>query len=148
MIHIREATPQDIPLMMELIHELALFEKAPEEVVMTEDALLKDGFGESPSYICFIAEFEDKAIGMALCYVRYSTWKGRVLYLEDLIIKEAYRNKGIGSMVFEYLISFAKNSGYHRLQWQVLDWNQDAIRFYDRFHAQYDAEWLNAWVES
>ena len=147
MPQIRPAAPEDVSAIHRLIYELAVFEKAPEQFVLTQEKLLEDGFGTSPKYICFIAEQEQTILGMSFCYLRYSTWKGPVLYLEDLIVSESHRRKGIGKALFEFTCDYALAHNYTRLQWQVLDWNQSAIDFYKRFNASFDPEWLNAWVE-
>lgn len=144
---IRNAKPEDVNAIHALIGELAEFEKAPHEFVNTPEKLLKDGFGDNPLYMCFVAEVEGQVAGMSFCYVRYSTWKGKVLYLEDLIVKEEYRGKGIGTALFAHTIAYAREHGYFRLQWQVLDWNEPAIAFYRKFSASFDPEWLNAWVD-
>ena len=147
MPQIRPAAPEDVSAIHRLIYELAVFEKAPEQFVLTQEKLLEDGFGTSPKYICFIAEQEQTILGMSFCYLRYSTWKGPVLYLEDLIVSESHRRKGIGKALFEFTCDYALANNYTRLQWQVLDWNQSAIDFYKQFNASFDLEWLNAWVE-
>ncbi len=147
MPQIRPAAPEDVSAIHRLIYELAVFEKAPEQFVLTQEKLLEDGFGASPKYICFIAEQEQTILGMSFCYLRYSTWKGPVLYLEDLIVSESHRRKGIGKALFEFTCDYALAHNYTRLQWQVLDWNQSAIDFYKQFNASFDPEWLNAWVE-
>ncbi len=147
MLQIRPANIQDVSAIHRLIFELAVFEKAPEQFVLTQEKLLEDGFGASPKYICFVAELENSIVGMSFCYIRYSTWKGPVLYLEDLIVSEPYRRKGIGKELFQYTCDYALANNYTRLQWQVLDWNQSAIDFYKCFNASFDPEWLNAWVE-
>lgn len=133
--------------MMQLIHELALFEKAPEEVFATEDTLLKYGFGENPLFVSWVAELNGTVVGMALCYIRYSTWKGPVLYLEDLVVTQSCRGMGIGKKLFETCLEFAKTQEYPRMVWQVLDWNQPAIEFYKKYQASFDGEWLNAYVD-
>ena len=147
MLHIRSANIQDVSAIHRLIYELAVFEKAPEQFILSEEQLVRDGFGENPKYICFVAEHENSIVGMSFCYIRYSTWKGPVLYLEDLIVSESYRRKGIGKELFQYTCDYALANNYKRLQWQVLDWNQSAIDFYKHFDALFDPEWLNAWVE-
>lgn len=143
---VRSARISDVPSIHQLIVELAIFEKAPEEMVNTVDQLTKDGFGQNPSYICFVAELDGVVVGISLCYVRYSTWKGRVLYLEDLIVTEKLRGNGIGKSLFEHTLNYSRDNGFYRLQWQVLDWNESAIDFYKAFDAEFDGEWLNAWV--
>jgi len=144
---IRNATPSDMTAVFDLIVELAIFEKAPSEVINTPEKLVKHGFGQQPLFICFVAEFEGKIVGMSLNYIRYSTWKGPVLYLEDLIVTESLRGNGFGKALFQHTLTYAKDNGYKRLQWQVLDWNQPAIDFYKSFNSGFDPEWLNAWVE-
>ena len=146
-VKIRKAEITDVPAILALIQELAVFEKAPEQVINTTAQLVQDGFGASPLYICFVAELQDQIIGMSFCYTRYSTWKGPCLYLEDLIVTEAYRGKGYGKLLFEHTLQFAKSHHYKRLQWQVLDWNESAIDFYKGFNSQFDAEWLNAFID-
>ncbi len=146
-VKIRKAEITDVPAILALIQELAVFEKAPEQVINTIAQLEQDGFGASPLYICFVAELQDQIIGMSFCYIRYSTWKGPCLYLEDLIITEAYRGKGYGKLLFEYTLQYAKSHQFKRLQWQVLDWNESAIDFYKGFNSQFDAEWLNAFID-
>lgn len=143
---IRNAIPADIPRIHALIGELAEFEKEPHEFILSPEQLEKDGFGAQPQYICFVAEVDGDVKGISFCYTRYSTWKGRVLYLEDLIVTESERGKGIGKALFLHSINHAKENGFYRMQWQVLDWNQSAIDFYKSFKADFDAQWLNAWV--
>jgi len=146
-VKIRKAEITDVPAILALIQELAVFEKAPEQVINTTAQLVQDGFGASPLYICFVAELQDQIIGMSFCYTRYSTWKGPCLYLEDLIVTDAYRGKGYGKLLFEHTLQYAKSHHYKRLQWQVLDWNESAIDFYKGFNSQFDAEWLNAFID-
>ena len=133
--------------MMRLIHELALYEKARNEVVASEATLLKYGFGENPLFVSWVAELDGHIVGMALCYIRYSTWKGPILYLEDLVVTESHRSKGIGKLLFEKCLDYAKTQGYPRMIWQVLDWNQPAIEFYKQYQASFDAKWLNAYID-
>ena len=141
---IRPSTPHDVTAMMQLIEELALFEKAPNEVVATADTLLTCGFGEHPLFVAWVAEYNNEIVGLALCYIRYSTWKGPVLYLEDLIVTESHRGQGIGKSLFETCIEYAKSKKYRKMVWQVLDWNTPAIDFYKGYGADLDPEWLNA----
>lgn len=140
---IRKANASDIPSMMKLIVELAIYERAPNEVTNTEQMMFKDGFGDNPLYHAFVADIEGEIIGFAITYYRYSTWKGRCLYLEDLIVTENYRNKGIGQKLFDYCLSFGKKNSCEKMIWQVLDWNQPAINFYNKNNAQLDNSWIN-----
>lgn len=133
--------------MMRLIHELAVFEKAPHEVVATEQTLLEHGFQANPLFVSWVAEQQGAIVGMALCYIRYSTWKGPVLYLEDLIVTEPFRGKGIGKALFEVCVHHAREKQYRKMVWQVLDWNTPAIDFYKGYGANMDPEWLNASID-
>lgn len=142
-ITIRKATKKDLPEVLSLIKELALFEKQPQEVTITLEQLEQDGFGEHPLYWITLAENNGEIVGMSFYYIRYSTWKGRCLYLEDLVVKEAYKQKGIGSLLFKATIEAAKDMRAKLMTWQVLDWNEPAIEFYKKFNAELDAEWLN-----
>lgn len=142
-IHIRPGTPEDIPAVLALIRELAVYEKAGPEVEVTEAELLNDGFGSDPAYGLLVAESPAGVIGIALHYWKYSTWKGRCLFLEDLIVSQAYRRQGIGAQLFEATARLAKVAHAKRFEWQVLEWNEPAIGFYRRYHALLDGEWLN-----
>ena len=142
-VEIREATPQDIPRIHELIVELAVFEKEPDSVHTTPSELLEDGFGENPAFKAFVAVEEDIVQGFALTYVNYSTWNGRCLYLEDLCVTQSCRGKGIGSLLFERVVEEAKNRKVRRMDWQVLEWNEPAIEFYKKYEATLDGEWIN-----
>ncbi|MFN4913954.1 MAG: GNAT family N-acetyltransferase [Sphingomonadales bacterium] len=146
---VRTATPADVPSIYNLIKELALYEKAPAEVINTPEQLLRDGFNaENPLYKAHVAQTDNGTIiGFALCYIRYSTWKGPVLYLEDLYVNEAYRRYGVGKALFENCIEMARSNGYKRLTWQVLDWNQPAIDFYKQWNARLDPEWINGSID-
>jgi GNAT superfamily N-acetyltransferase len=145
--HIRPSVPADVAAMMQLIHELAVFEKAPNEVVANAETLLQSGFQEHPLFVAWVAEKDGLIVGMALCYIRYSTWKGPVLYLEDLIVIESFRGNGIGKALFEKCIAHAKHNNYRRMVWQVLDWNTPAIDFYKGYGAQIEDGWLNASID-
>jgi ribosomal protein S18 acetylase RimI-like enzyme len=144
---IRKSEPQDVVAMMQLIHELALFEKAPNEVVANEQTLLDAGFSENPVFISWVAVQHNHIVGLAICYVRYSTWKGPVLYLEDLIVTESCRGQGIGKALFENCLDHARSKQYRRMVWQVLDWNTPAILFYERYGASIENGWLNASID-
>ncbi len=146
-ISLRKGTKADLPFILELIKELALFEKAPEQVINTVEKMTKDGFGTSPVYWFFVAEHQGKIIGTAIYYLRYSTWKGVRLYLEDLIVTEEARGKGAGKMLFEACINEGKSRGYKGINWQVLDWNTPAIDFYKSYQSDLDSEWINGSFE-
>ncbi len=133
--------------MLELVRELALFERAPDEVTVTEQHMRDAGFGPDPVWVGWVAEVDGVVQGMAVCYERYSTWKGRRLYLEDIIVTEAARGRRVGEKLFLECARYAVEQDYSGMLWQVLDWNTDAIRFYDRFGAKYSAEWLNGSLE-
>ncbi|WPU96295.1 GNAT family N-acetyltransferase [Mucilaginibacter sabulilitoris] len=143
-LHIRVARQDDCPRLMELVHELALYEKAPEEVTVTLQEFEDAGFGTKPVWKAFVAEANGIIVGFAVYYIRYSTWKGCRLYLEDLIVTEEYRGKGVGKLLFNILITEAKELGYSGMVWQVLDWNEPALNFYRKYEASIEAGWLNA----
>lgn len=143
-IHIRPAVEADCSKMMELIHELALYEKAPQEVTVRMEEFVDAGFGSNPVWKAFVAEADGTVVGFALYYVRYSTWKGCRLYLEDFIVTEEFRGKGIGKVLFETVMREAKDKGFNGMTWQVLDWNQPAINFYQKYQAGLEPGWLNA----
>ncbi|MEO6404357.1 MAG: GNAT family N-acetyltransferase [Ferruginibacter sp.] len=143
-VNIRRALKEDCLRMMELINELALYEKAPEEVTVSFDHYAETGFGENPVWWAFVAEVDGRVEGFALWYIRYSTWKGTRLYLEDLIVTEKMRGTGLGKLLFERLIEEAKEKKYSGMMWQVLDWNEPAINFYKKYPGvNIDKGWLN-----
>lgn len=140
---ITKANKQHIPEILNLIQELADFEKAPNEVIVTEESLLKDGFGENPLFKCIVAQKEDKILGMALYFYKYSTWKGKVMHLEDLIVKQSERGNGIGKALLNEIVAIAKTENLKRVDWQVLDWNKPAVDFYESIGAEIQKEWWN-----
>jgi GNAT superfamily N-acetyltransferase len=142
-IKIRHAVESDCFRMMELVHELAVYEKAPEEVTVTMDHFRESGFGANPVWWAFVAEVDGRVEGLALYYIRYSTWKGQRMYLEDIIVTEKMRGHGIGKMLFDQLIVEYKAKGFTGMVWQVLDWNEPAINFYKKYGANFDAGWVN-----
>lgn len=142
-IEITEALPSDVNSIHRLIFELATYEKAPEEMVITPEILLQDGFGENKIFTCFVARVENEIVGISLLYTKYSTWKGKCIFLEDIVVTEKYRSKGIGSKLFKRSIQYAKDQNAGRLEWQVLDWNKPAIDFYQQFDAVLDPTWIN-----
>lgn len=142
-VEIRFATADDMPAVLDLIRELAIYEHAEEQVTNTVEQLQKDGFGDNPVFECLVAEDEDGVYGFALFYTSYSTWKGTCLYLEDLLVTSSKRRTGTGSILFETLIEIARERGAKRFEWQVLDWNEPAISFYKKYNADLDPEWIN-----
>jgi|JI6StandDraft_1071083.scaffolds.fasta_scaffold02260_3 GNAT superfamily N-acetyltransferase len=140
---IRIGEPSDIPAALELVKELALYERALQEVTNSEEAMLADGFGAQPAYGLFVAEKNQTIVGIAIHYVRYSTWKGKMLYLEDIVVKENERGNGIGKLLFEKCCAWAIEQSYAGMVWQVLDWNDPALNFYRKYNAQLDDEWIN-----
>jgi GNAT superfamily N-acetyltransferase len=127
---IRKAVPEDMPSVLQLIQELADFENEPDAVEISVEDLVQDGFGENPAFEVFVAELESEIVGLALFYKRYSTWKGNAIHLEDLIVREKHRGKGIGKALYTNVLKHAYDLGYKRVAWEVLDWNTPAIDFY------------------
>ena len=143
-IIIRKAVKEDCPGLLELVKELALYEKAPDEVTVTLEHFEDSGFGEKPVWWAFVAEENNSIIGFALYYIRYSTWKGQRMYLEDLMVTEKARGKGVGKLLLDALIVEAKEKKLSGISWQVLDWNEPAINFYKKYYnAKLDGEWIN-----
>ena len=138
---IRKALKKDMPCVLDLIQELAIFEKEPDAVVVTVDDLVRDGFSEQPLFQCFVAEVENEIIGMALFYYRYSTWKGKTIHLEDLIVKESKRGTGAGFALYKEIIQQGKAENVRRIEWNVLDWNTPAIDFYEKSGAKVLGDW-------
>lgn len=143
MVKIRRAFKEDCPRLLELIKELARYEKAPDEVTVSLAHFEESGFGKTPVWWAFVAEVSNVVVGFALYYVRYSTWKGQRMYLEDIIVTESMRRKGIGGLLFERLIEEAKERNLNGIVWQVLEWNEPAISFYKKYHSTFDSEWVN-----
>jgi len=129
--------------MLELIRELAIYERQPDAVTVSMEEFVDSGFGEQPVWGAFVAERDGRIIGLALYYIRYSTWKGRRLYLEDLIVTEEARGMGIGKLLLDSTVAYAQEKGYSGMMWQVLDWNAPAIEFYKKYNADFDSEWVN-----
>ena len=141
---LRRGVEADLPQVLGLIRELAEYEKAPEAVTNTLAAMQRDGFGPQPIFGFFVLENEAaEIIGLALYYTAYSTWKGRMLYLEDLVVTEAARRGGLGRRLFDAVVAEARATGAVRMKWQVLDWNEPAIGFYKKLGATIEGEWLN-----
>jgi len=143
MIGIRKGVKADLPAILGLIQELADYENAPLEVSNSLEQMEEDGFGTAPIFGFFVAESNGHIVGTAIYYYRYSTWKGRCLYLEDLVVSESQRGKGTGKLLFDAIVAVAKTTNCKVLTWQVLDWNEPAIRFYKRLNAHLDEEWIN-----
>ncbi len=147
-IEIRRANREDCPRLLELIRELAHFEKAPHEVTVTAEHFTESGFGPNPVWWAFVATVDGRVEGFALYYIRYSTWKGQRLYLEDIIVTEEMRGRGLGKLLFDRLLLEMKEKNFKGMVWQVLDWNESAIKFYKKYQAQFDAGWINCSVEN
>ncbi len=138
---IRDARPEDMPRVLDLIRELAHFEKEAGAVELTSEELVKDGFGDEKLFHCFVAEVDNEIEGMALVYPRYSTWKGPVIHLEDLIITEKVRGNGLGTALLDSVIKYGHELGVKRICWEVLDWNEPAIDFYEKKGAKVLRDW-------
>jgi len=148
MLVIRKAEPRDVPQILELIRELAAYEKAPEQAVATEADLLVDGFGPAPRYFCLMAEWEGAPAGFAFYFHNYSTWQGRWgLYLEDLFVRPEHRGRGVGKALLVELARIAVREGCGRFQWQVLDWNTPAVEFYERLGARRLPDWMTMRID-
>lgn len=147
-IKVRRAVREDCPRLLDLIRELADYEKAPNEVIVTLEHFTNSGFGPNPVWWAFVAEVEGKVEGFALYYIRYSTWKGQRMYLEDLIVTEKMRGKGLGKLLFDTLLQEVKDKNFQGMAWQVLDWNEPAINFYKKYNAAFDAGWINCAVNN
>lgn len=147
-IVVRRAAKEDCARLLELIHELAVYEKAPEQVTVTLDHFIDSGFGPNPVWWAFVAEVDGKVQGFALYYIRYSTWKGQRMYLEDILVTEEMRGRNLGKLLFDALIQEARERKLNGIVWQVLEWNEPAINFYKKyFKASFDGEWINCSIE-
>jgi GNAT superfamily N-acetyltransferase len=148
-VNIRIGSKQDLPRVLDLVKELALYERAPHEVTNTVQRMEKDGFGPNPIYGLFVAENERGIVGISIYYWRYSTWKGKRLYLEDIIVTEKERGSGIGKLLFDRTMQHALDEECTGMLWQVLDWNEPAINFYKKYYsAKLDGEWINCSLEA
>ncbi|MFL5742424.1 MAG: GNAT family N-acetyltransferase [Flavisolibacter sp.] len=142
-ISIRKAVREDCPRILELVKELAEYERAPKEVTVTLEHFEKSGFSSRPVWWAFVAEVNGRIEGFALFYIRFSTWKGQRMYLEDFVVTEKMRGKGLGKLLFDQLIQEAKRRKLQGIQWQVLEWNEPAINFYKKYNASFDPDWIN-----
>ena len=140
---IRKGVKADLPQVLNLIRELAVYERAPLEVTVTVEEMEQDGFGDNPIFKFFVAESENEIIGISLYYIKYSTWKGKCIFLEDIIVTEQLRKHGIGKKLFDEVVKIAKETKVKRLEWQVLEWNEPAIKFYGKLNSHFDGEWIN-----
>jgi ribosomal protein S18 acetylase RimI-like enzyme len=145
MFNIRRAVAEDCPRLLELVNELALYEKAPQEVTVTLDHFVESGFGTNPVWWAFVVVEKETnfIVGFALYYIRYSTWKGQRMYLEDILVTQTHRGKGIEALLMDALIAEAKEKKFEGITWQVLDWNEPAINFYKKYNVAFDDEWVN-----
>lgn len=138
---VRKGTKEDMQAVLDLIIELAVFEKEPDAVVVTQEDLIRDGFSDNPLFHTFVAENDGEIIGMALYYYRYSTWKGKTIHLEDLVVKESQRGTGAGIALYSEIIKQGKKDNVRRIEWNVLDWNENAIKFYEKSGAKILKDW-------
>jgi GNAT superfamily N-acetyltransferase len=142
-VKVRKAASEDCLRLLELVQELAVYERAPDEVTVTLEHFIESGFGDKPVWWAFVAEEDGVINGFALYYVRYSTWKGQRMYLEDIIVTESARGRGIGSLLMEALIEEARARQFKGITWQVLHWNEPALNFYRKYNVRFDNEWVN-----
>lgn len=148
MVQVRTGIEEDLPRVLELVKELAAYEHALDKVSNTLHEMKEDGFGENPIFGFFVAEADNVIVGVSLFYYRYSTWKGRRLYLEDIVVTEKMRGQGIGKLLFETTLSHSLKMKCTGMMWQVLDWNEPAINFYRKYNATMDREWMNCSLEA
>ena len=146
-ITIRRAVREDCPVLLDLVRDLAAFERAPHEVTVTLEHFTESGFGSHPVWWAFVAEAEGAIVGFALYYIRFSTWKGQRLYLEDIYIRPEWRGRGIGSRLFDTLVGEMRTRHLHGMVWQALEWNNAALDFYRKYNARFDNEWVNCSIE-
>ncbi|MCS6819444.1 MAG: GNAT family N-acetyltransferase [Chitinophagales bacterium] len=141
-LNVRKATAADVPALMGLIKELAEYEREPNAVINTPQQLTEDGFGDNPVFTAYVAEHEGQIVGMALYYIAYSTWKGKIFFIDDIVVTERFRHKGVGTQLLLAVFRDAINAGVQQIRWQVLDWNTPAISFYKKVGAEFAPEWI------
>ena len=144
---IRKGDEKDLPEVLDLVKELATYEKMPEKVDNTVELMKEEGFGKNPIFEFQVAERAGKIIGTAIYYTKYSTWKGKKFYLEDLIVTESERGKKVGKALFEKCLALTKEGGFHSMLWQVIDWNDPAINFYKKYNTEFSTEWIDCSLE-
>lgn len=142
-VSIRKGVKLDLSQVLDLIKELAIYENAPNEVIVTIEEMENDAFGKNPIFEFFVAEVEKKIVGISLYYIKYSTWKGKCVFLEDIIVTKQFRKHGIGKKLFDEMVNVSKKLNVHRLEWQVLNWNEPAIKFYEKINSHFDKDWIN-----
>lgn len=147
-MEIRKGNIADVDVMLKLITELAVFEKEPDAVIITTDDLKRDGFGNQPLFATFVAEIDHEIVGLALYYNRYSTWKGKTIHLEDLIVSASARGKGVGTALYKAVLQEGQNQKVQRMEWNVLNWNTPAILFYEKTGAKILKEWATVQIDS
>lgn len=140
-VSVRPAIKEDMPKVLELIKELAVYEKEPDAVLISSETLITEGFGEKPLFRCFVATLDSEIVGMAICYFRFSTWTGKTVHLEDLIVSESHRGLGVGMDLYTAIMEYASSEGVKRVEWVVLDWNTPAIQFYEKTGAKLLKDW-------
>lgn len=142
-VTIRPALAEDAPAIMQLVLELAEYENASEEVTVTEEDVLREGFGTDPIFRAHVAEVQLQGVGIALFHTAYSTWKGRMIYLDDLVVRQEFRSQGIGKQLLESVFEYARHTKANLVKWQVMNWNEPAIHFYKQYPVQFDGERLD-----
>lgn len=147
MVQIRKGKIEDVPQVFDLILELAEYENGSDQVINSVEQMKKDGFGDNPIYGLLVAEEDDAILGSAIYYYRYSTWKGKRMYLEDLIVTESQRGQGIGQLLFDEVLEIGRKTECSGMMWQVLDWNEPAINFYKKYETHFDGEWINCNID-
>lgn len=143
MINVRRGKPEDIPSVYALVRELAEYEKAPDAVTNTIERMTEYAFGKNPCYFLLVAEVDGEISGMAIYFIKYSTWKGKGIFLDDIVVSERYRRQGTGKLLFDEVIREAIRMDAHTMHWQVLDWNTPAIEFYKKYHCSFENEWID-----